>query len=242
MTDRWRLLQHFEAEPGFNMAVDEQLLEGGHSPTLRFYTWKPDALSLGYFQRWTDVPAAENAGVVVRRLTGGGAIHHARELTFSLTAPVTHPLYRGPVRDSYRRVHDAIAAVLLKYGVRAELRGEQAVRSDLADTGMCFHKSTDLDLVWDGGKGLGSAQRRTGGRVLHHGSIKIGCTNLEPEISTLNAHAGELTAEELAQALRAAFPGLLGFELQPEELTRDERERAEARAAHFRSSSFLHRR
>ncbi len=242
MTDRWRLLQHFEAEPGFNMAVDEHLLGGGQFPTLRFYTWKPDALSLGYFQRWTDVPAAEKAGVVVRRLTGGGAIHHAEELTFSFTAPVTHPLYRGPVRDSYERVHDAIAAVLLEFGVHAELRGDQVVRSDVANTGMCFHKSTDLDLVWDGGKGLGSAQRRTGGRVLHHGSIKIGRTDLEPGISTLRSHASELTPENLAKGLRARFPELLGMEMEPDELTPGELARAEARAEHFRSSSFLHRR
>ena len=243
MTDCWRLLQHFDAEPGFNMAVDEQLLLGGSSmPALRFYTWKPDALSLGYFQRWIDVPAAEQAGAVVRRLTGGGAIHHARELTFSLTAPLDHPLYRGPVRASYERVHRAIATVLADYGVRASLRGEQAVTSDAPQTGMCFHKSTDLDLVWDQGKGLGSAQRRTAGRVLHHGSIKLGKTSLEPGIASLESHAPELEPRELAEAMLAAFPELLEMKFEHDELAAQELDRAQTRSNHFRSSTFLHRR
>jgi len=243
LTDCWRLLQHFDAEPGFNMAVDEQLLLGGSSmPTLRFYTWKPDALSLGYFQRWVDVPAAEEASIVVRRLTGGGAIHHARELTFSLTAPLDHPLYRGPVRESYERVHRAIAMVLADYGARASLRGEQVVTSDVPETGMCFHKSTDLDLIWDAGKGLGSAQRRTAGRVLHHGSLKLGTTELETGIASLESHAPELEPEELARALQAAFPELLGMKLERGELAPSELDRAQSRSNHFRSSTFLHRR
>ena len=225
------------------MAVDEALLQSGAAPpTLRFYTWSPAALSLGYFQRWTDVPAAERAGTVVRRLTGGGAIHHARELTFSLTAPENHPLYRGPVRASYERIHTAIATVLSEFGIEAQLRGEGSVSSDQAETGMCFHKSTDLDLIWNRGKGLGSAQRRTGGRVLHHGSIKIGASEFEPGIATLDCKAQDLSAEDLAERLIARFPSLLGLETSPGQLSSEELTGARARCSYFCSAEFLHRR
>ena len=102
----WRLLTTWDGEPGWNMALDEALLQGRAArPTLRLYTWRPAALSLGYFQRWSDVPAAAAAPAVVRRLTGGGAIHHDLELTFSIAAPADHPLYRGELANSYGRVH-----------------------------------------------------------------------------------------------------------------------------------------
>ena len=71
--------------PESNLALDEALLERPLTPpTLRLYTWSPDTLSLGYFQRYEDVPAVSRASAVVRRITGGGAIHHAGELTWSI--------------------------------------------------------------------------------------------------------------------------------------------------------------
>ena len=164
--ETWRLVTTWGASPSTNMGLDEALLESeGASPTLRMYTWRPDTLSLGYFQRWADVPAARRAGAVVRRITGGGAIHHKNELTFSITASLEHPLYRGPLADSYRRVHEAVATALAEYGVEADLRGDRALTSDRDDTGMCFHHSTALDLVWDDRKGVGSAQRRKRARL-----------------------------------------------------------------------------
>src|SRR5262249_36174300 len=103
----WRLLETWDGEPGWNMALDEALLAGNEArPTLRFYSWKPHALSLGYFQRWRELAPAVAAGTpIVRRFSGGGAIHHAEELTFSITAPQEHALFRGEVRRSYERVH-----------------------------------------------------------------------------------------------------------------------------------------
>jgi lipoate-protein ligase A len=80
------------------MALDEVLLAGTDArPTLRFYTWTPHALSLGYFQRWADLAPRIAGTPAVRRFSGGGAIHHADELTFSIAASLAHPLYRGEV-------------------------------------------------------------------------------------------------------------------------------------------------
>ena len=223
--ERWRQITTWGADPSFNMGLDEALLESeGSPPTLRFYTWKPDTLSLGYFQRFTDVLGVERAGAVVRRITGGGAIHHVKELTFSIAAPLDHPLYRGPVGESYARIHGALVRVLAELGVESGLRGGSPLASDRAGTGMCFHHSTALDVAWNGRKGIGSAQRRKRGRVLHHGSIKLGTSALEGDIATLDPKLGVL---ELADLVRAAFER--EFELAFEAAVPDANERLEAR-------------
>lgn len=241
--ERWRLLETWRGEPGWNMALDEALLASADpTPVLRFYTWQPAALSLGYFQRWSTLSARAADQVVVRRFSGGGAIHHADELTFSLAAPASHALFRGEVRRSYERVHGLLARALARHGVQAGLRGASAVRSDRAATGMCFHESTDLDLVWDGAKGVGSAQRRTGGRVLHHGSIKLGRTALEEGVAILREHAPGLTAEGLARELAEVFAQELGLVFERGAPRPEEEALARSRADFYRSSEFVQRR
>ena len=241
--ETWRLITTWGADPGFNMGLDEALLESPESaPTVRFYSWKPDTLSLGYFQRFAEVPAAHAAASVVRRITGGGAIHHVRELTFSLVAPAGHAVFQGPVPVSYARIHAAIAAALLEIGVEAQLRGARDLLSDRLGTGMCFHESTPLDLVWAGRKGVGSAQRRKGGRVLHHGSIKIGPSPLEEGVATATDLAPGTTSETFAPLLRAAFTRSLGFELEAGVPTADERARARLLGRRYLEPEFVKRR
>ncbi|QDU84409.1 Octanoyltransferase LipM [Planctomycetes bacterium Pla163] len=241
MTRPFRLLPLESRTPAQNLAVDDALLvRGGDVPVLRLYTWEPAALSLGYFQKLEDVPAAHMPGLeVVRRFTGGGAIHHAHELTFSIAAPASDPLYRGPVADSYCRVHALLEGALAEFGVASALRCDQALASDRTGTGMCFHGSTAQDLVWTGTdgerrKGVGSAQRRSGGRVLHHGSIKLAPDPLEPGAATVGGGsavedggagtARPIAAAEFASRLVAAFERGLDTRLEPSELTERERE------------------
>jgi len=246
--DTWRLITTFGADPGFNMGLDEALLEDELAPpTLRFYTWEPDTLSLGYFQRFTDVPAASGIdgrkpGALVRRITGGGAIHHVHELTFSLVAPATQRLYQGPIVESYKRVHSAIAAALGELGIGAELRGESTLDSDLPATGMCFHKSSALDLVWGAKKGVGSAQRRTRGRVLHHGSIKLDSSVFEGSIATVRESARRVPASEFAPLLRAAFERVLEIRLVSGIPEAHERARARRLGARYLDPEFVRRR
>lgn len=241
--DAWRLITTWDAEPGFNMALDEALLVSREPrPTLRFYTWKPDALSLGYFQRYAEMPPLDDVGAVVRRLTGGGAIHHRRELTFSIATPLDHPLYRGEVRPSYDRIHDAIAAGLAPFGVSATARGDAAVTSDDERSAMCFHHAAPFDLVWNGAKGVGSAQRRKDGRVLHHGSIKIGTTPLEGPIAVLPPESAATTPEQLGARLLEVFAERWSARFDREDPCPAESKHARDRAAFFRSDEFLRRR
>jgi len=243
VSEIWRLITTWGAEPAFNMGLDEALL-GSHAapPTVRFYTWRPDTLSLGYFQRLADVPGREGAGALVRRITGGGAIHHQRELTFSLSLDLAHPLYAGPIAASYERVHALVAAALAEFGVAAALRGERTLASDVEGTGMCFHHSTALDLAWDGRKGAGSAQRRTGGRVLHHGSIKLGTTPLEGDIAFVDRQETGLDAQAFAPALRRAIEHGLGVRLEASVPTPTERDEARRLGARYVDPAFVRRR
>ncbi|MHC4261900.1 MAG: lipoate--protein ligase family protein [Planctomycetota bacterium] len=233
----WRLIETWDGAADWNLAVDTWLLEEPRDPgeaVLRFYTWSPAALSIGHFQRIEDIPeaAGREPGVgIVRRTTGGGAIHHANELTFSIAVQDDHPLYAGSIRDSYARVHGLIGDVLATRGVLWSLRDEQELDSERRGTGMCFHESHPLDVVWasDGGlrKGVGSAQRRKGGRVLHHGSIKLAPDPLEEGV----AHVPDASdPRELAAAL---VPALTGLELDAEPLDASELAAIEARHLDF---------
>ncbi|QDU68629.1 lipoate--protein ligase family protein [Engelhardtia mirabilis] len=234
------------------MAADAALLVGGcRVPTLRLYTWEPCALSLGYFQRVEDVPEAvarrgDPRRPLIRRRTGGGAIHHASELTFSIAADADHPLYTGPIAESYQRVHRIVATALAQFGVSAQPRGERELVSDVAGTGMCFHASHPLDLVWETpegwAKGVGSAQRRSEGRVLHHGSIKLGPDPLEPHVATVAHGGGQVEARELGAALIGALAAASGVTPMPGELTAAELAQLEREARAFAHPAFTGRR
>jgi lipoate-protein ligase A len=244
----WRLITTWGAHPAFNMGLDQALLESSESaPTLRFYSWRPDTLSLGYFQRFEDVPAASGSGgqrprAIVRRITGGGAIHHVQELTFSIAAPLTHRLYQGPIAASYERVHAAVRSALLDAGVESELRGARTLDSDVAGTGMCFHHSTSLDLCWGGRKGVGSAQRRSKGRVLHHGSIKLWTSPFEGDIATVGTRAGEFSPELFAPLLRTAFESAFSVVCEAGVPTSEERDAAREYGPRYLAPEFVQKR
>ena len=175
---RVRLLSGGAAAPAWNLALDEALL-ASEGAAVRLYAWEPPGLSLGYFQRFAELgpelQALEQRGfVVVRRPTGGGAIAHIDELTFCIADEVGGPFFSSDVKEGYRRIHRAFAAALAALGLAARLRGEAALASDdAAAEWLCFCKSSALDLEARGRKLLGSAERRVGRRVLHHGSLPL---------------------------------------------------------------------
>ncbi|WDQ18555.1 lipoate--protein ligase family protein [Rhodopirellula sp. P2] len=195
---RGRLIELAQHDAAANMAIDEALLNSvaaGAPPTLRFYGWKRPTLSLGYFQPLAAAKAwAERTGValgadgevdLVRRSTGGGAILHHAELTLSLTLPM-NVSDTGAREATYRNVHEAIADELRVVSVDAKpfrTLGANAVARAQVDAAvsssaskpdepfLCFQRRTDEDLIVSGYKVLGSAQRRTKGALLQHGSL-----------------------------------------------------------------------
>lgn len=155
------------------MAVDGALLALAEAPTLRLYGWSPHAVSLGYFQRVAAFADLPSETPMVRRTTGGGAIHHGDELTFSLALDAA--LLPRDIASSYVLLHDALVRALASIGVQC-LRATEGNLSARPEDRWCFAHPVQGDLLVDGRKLCGSAQRRIPGarpRVLHHGSLVL---------------------------------------------------------------------
>jgi lipoate-protein ligase A len=182
MTRRFRYIDSGPASGAENMTLDERLLEDmalhGGVPVLRFYTWDPPAVSLGRFQpeaTSVDRAACRDRGIdVVRRVTGGRAVLHHRELTYSIVSPVESGLFPNDVIGSYKVIAQGLLAGLRLLGVPAEMAGPSvtAVRPD-GDLPACFATPSQYELLVNGRKIIGSAQRRLPGAFLQHGSILI---------------------------------------------------------------------
>ncbi len=251
--ENWRLLMHPPAAGAWNMAVDEAILEavgrGESPPTLRLYAWSPPCLSLGRNQ-----PAAlvdeerlrAKGWHWVRRPSGGGAILHTDELTYAVIAPADHPLMRGGVLASYRRIAAALVDALRALGVPAEVAGSAAEHAPAPD--VCFTRPSDYEIHVGGRKILGSAQARRGGAVLQHGSLPLwgdlgriaealrfedeaarraeAASVRQKAITVAEALGREVEWAEVARAFRIAFAGSLGTTFQWGVLTPSEREAA----------------
>lgn len=175
----WRLVVDGEADGATNMSVDEAILshvsEGRSQPTLRFYAWSPPCLSLGRSQPLADVDlaACHAAGVdIVRRPTGGRAILHTDELTYSVALPQDDPRVTGDVVDSYRRLSEGLLAGLHQLGVEAvQATDRSPSRAD--QTAVCFEVPSAYEITVAGRKLVGSAQWRGRGGVLQHGTLPL---------------------------------------------------------------------
>ena len=176
-----------------NMALDEAILEavgrGEPRAALRVYGWSVATLSLGYFQRMAEVRADGrfNDVPIVRRPTGGGAIWHHHEVTYALALPEGHALSRPSVR-LYRAVHGAITGGLVRLGIGAVRSGEVFSSGDCGRSRplLCFTDRSPEDIVCEGTKIVGSAQRRRWGAVLQHGSVLLARSALAPELGGLS--------------------------------------------------------
>jgi lipoate-protein ligase A len=227
-----RLLPYRVADGPANMALDEALLRAeGESPecaVFRTYGWSEPTLSLGYFQavaeaegdpRWRDV-------ALVRRATGGGAILHHHELTYSLVVPKSHPFARRSA-DLYRAVHTAIASVLQGVGAAAKRRDPSDLKIQQTRPFLCFTDSDREDIVLRGRKVVGSAQRRGSGAVLQHGSILLSGSPLTPELPGLADLAGaSLSALDWSSRLADAVLSALELSARESEVSVAEAERA----------------
>jgi lipoate-protein ligase A len=203
--DVYRLIVDEPAPGPWNMAADEALLQAAveeNVATLRLYQWSEPTLSLGYFQRHDDRAqhAASRECAMVRRQSGGGAILHDRELTYSLTLPASHPVTRDAT-TLYTAVHEAFIRLLAPYlqpsSKSAQLRLNDADSPLSADQEpfLCFQRRARGDLLLEldndasrtvGGvlayKILGSAQRRHRGAILQHGSLLLEQSPAAPEL------------------------------------------------------------
>jgi len=248
--DNWRLLISPPARGAWNMAVDEVLLyatvRGDSLPTIRLYSWEPACLSLGYAQKVKDVDLdllAKYGWELVRRVTGGRAILHTDEITYSVLAPLTEPRVAGTVLESYQRIAEALIMAVRALDIPVEMVTEvDTTRS--AKGPVCFEVPSAYELTVDGKKLIGSAQSRRKDGFLQHGAFPLygdlrRITHaLAYDDETLRAESGEkvltratnaemvlgkkLDWDSVAKVMVKAFEEKLDISLVPSKLSEEE--------------------
>jgi lipoate-protein ligase A len=253
---RWRILKMPASSGAANMAVDEAILEAVAAsespPTLRLYAWDPPCLSVGYAQPIDDVDAGRLGQFgwdLVRRPTGGRALLHVDELTYTVVAPEAHSLVVGGVLASYRRLSRALLAALRLLGLEAESRNAEPVPQEARDDPVCFQVPSAHEITVGGKKLVGSAQLRRRGCVLQHGSIPLhgdiarvcqalrydgdterlgAAARLRARATTVEEQLGRsLGWEEASAAVALGFQEALGLDFDPLPLTPNERSRSD---------------
>jgi lipoate-protein ligase A len=243
-----RLLVDPPAAGAWNMAVDEALLESAEAgvTTLRFYQWSEPTLSLGYFQAADERQghAASRGCPLVRRASGGGAIVHDRELTYSFAAPIAGRL--AAAAALYDVFHDTLIDVLGRWQVLAA-RCKPAVHLPAAGGRppfLCFQRRARGDVLCGDAKIAGSAQRRQRGGLLQHGSVLLARSPSAPELAGIVEAAGvSPDPHELASTWVTRLSEDQGFVFQELPLTPRERQRAaDIQASHFLNRDWTFRR
>jgi lipoate-protein ligase A len=251
----WRLLIHPPARGAWNMAVDEAILEhigsGDALPTLRLYAWDPACLSLGHAQPFADVDSArvhDRGWEVVRRATGGRAILHTDELTYSVTGSLEESVLAGGVLESYNRLSQALLLALQKLRLPVEIKEDRTSDNGVPNP-VCFEVPSTYEITVGGKKLIGSAQARKKEGVLQHGSLPLtgDLTRICQALVFENASARQEASERLlrrattvesalgrvvhwdtaAAAFSEAFQSQLGLCLEEGKLSPSEANRAE---------------
>jgi len=251
----WRLINHPPAKGSWNMAVDEAILEaiftGEALPTLRLYAWQPACLSLGHAQAFTEVNTEQvkaNGWDIVRRPTGGRAILHVDELTYSVIVPLSEPRVRGGVLESYLRLSEALLEALRLLGLNPQANQQPSNQNSKTPNPVCFEVPSNYEITVNGKKLIGSAQARRKDGLLQHGALPL-YGDLTRIIDALNfpdpaavekakerllAHATTVESElgfaipweQASQAFQDAFSQALNLDLEPADLTEKELARA----------------
>ncbi|HKI54609.1 MAG TPA: lipoate--protein ligase family protein [Anaerolineales bacterium] len=251
----WRLLITPPARGAWNMALDESILEhigrGESIPTLRLYAWEPACLSLGHAQPFADVDTArlrDHGWEVVRRATGGRAILHTDELTYSVIAPSDEPTVVGSILESYNRLAQALLLAVKSLELPVEMK-EGKANNGTTPNPVCFEVPSTYEITVDGKKLIGSAQARKKEGVLQHGSLPLTgdltriCQALvfeneparedaskrllERATTVESALRREISWETAAQAFVQAFEAQLGLSFERGELSESESKRTE---------------
>jgi lipoate-protein ligase A len=242
------------------MAVDEAILNA-HSrglvpPTIRFFGWDPPTLSIGYFQRAAkevEFEALKEKGLgFVRRPTGGRAVLHDQELTYSVIVSESHPMMPTSVNESYRVLSMGLLEGFRVLGFQAEMVSladeEEKKKYESMGSAACFDSPSWYELVVEGRKVVGSAQVRQQHTILQHGSIlldldadllfsvltfpsdrvreRMMATFKERAVSIKDFSGRTVTYDEAVDAFAKGFARGLGVNLEAAELTEYERELA----------------
>jgi len=237
MKEQWRLLKTNFSTAFTNMAIDRAVLvmssKGGVLPTVRFYGWEPSAISIGYFQSLeeeVDLDTCRKLGVdYVRRITGGGAVFHEEELTYSIVIPENHPQIPENILESYGKICGAVMRGLDNLGIESKYVPIN-------------------DIITGGRKISGNAQTRKSKTVLQHGTVltdvdvekmfsvlKVPNEKIKDKLiadvrqrvtSIKHVLGKEIRFEDVAKAMKSGFEQEFDIEFVEELLSEEEKELA----------------
>jgi lipoate-protein ligase A len=237
----WRIVSTFDMPGDYLMALDEALLESvivGGTPVVRFYTWQPTTLSLGVNQPVGEIDPEEcrrRGFGLVRRLTGGRAVLHQHELTYSVIAREGDPRVSGGVIESYRKISAALVDGLRSLGagvglaepnpalyraIAASRRQPEIEQSAEESFGaVCFDVASAYEITAGGRKLVGSAQARRGGVILQHGSVLLDIDwDAWVSVFSYATEAGKQRAYAKLPTRMTSLRQELGREVTPEEV------------------------
>jgi len=227
-----RLVSQGPEHAFFNMALDEAIAEAVRAklspPTLRFYRWDRPSISIGYFQKASDVDldyCRKKGYPLVRRLTGGRAILHDEELTYSISSFAGSALFKDRLLETYRVISNALLRGLKLNGIDARI-SFQKKRSGHHKNPSCFKSMSYGEITVNGKKIIGSAQKRYKNGFLQHGSLlldykadelcntlmEIGPDDLT-RIGSIRECASGITPDRLSRSLKEAFEKELNVKL-----------------------------
>ncbi len=275
MTEIWNFINTGSKNPYYNMAMDEALLNfvsrGEIDPVIRFYTWNPATLSIGYFQRLQkeiDIDKVKEKGYgLVRRQTGGRGVLHDKELTYSVIVPESHPNMPSTVTEAYKIISQGLLEGFKNLGFETYFAiprsKEERDKLKQPRSSVCFDAPSWYELVVEGRKIAGSAQTRQKGVILQHGSIlqdididdlfdmfifknerlkaKMKENFVQKAVAINDISNQHITLNEMENAFKSGFKKGLNIDFKPLELMEKQKEEVQELEEKYRSETWMHR-
>ncbi|MDU3146583.1 biotin/lipoate A/B protein ligase family protein [Staphylococcus sp.] len=275
MTETWNFINTGSHDPYYNMAMDEALLNfvsrGEIDPVVRFYTWNPATLSVGYFQRLKkeiDIDKVKEKGFgLVRRQTGGRGVLHDKELTYSVIVPESHPNMPSTITEAYRVISEGLLEgfKLLGFDAYFVIPRSKGEREKLKQprSAVCFDAPSWYELVVEGRKIAGSAQTRQKGVILQHGSLlqdvdvdelfdmfifkndrlkeKMKKAFVDKAVAINDISDRHISIEEMEKAFEEGFKKGLNIEFKPLSLTENQLAEVKVLEEKYRSEEWLYK-
>ena len=275
MTETWNFINTGSKDPYYNMAMDEALLNfvsrGEIDPVVRFYTWNPATLSVGYFQRLKkeiDIDKVKEKGFgLVRRQTGGRGVLHDKELTYSVIVPESHPNMPSTITEAYRVISEGLLEgfKLLGFDAYFAIPRSKEEREKLKQprSAVCFDAPSWYELVVEGRKIAGSAQTRQKGVILQHGSLlqdvdvdelfdmfifkndrlkeKMKKAFVDKAVAINDISDRHISIEEMEKAFEEGFKKGLNIEFKPLSLTENQLAEVKVLEEKYRSEEWLYK-
>lgn len=275
MTEIWNFINTGSKNPYYNMAMDEALLNfvsrGEIDPVIRFYTWNPATLSIGYFQplqKEIDIDKVKEKGYgLVRRQTGGRGVLHDKELTYSVIVPESHPNMPSTVTEAYKIISQGLLEGFKNLGFETYFAiprsKEERDKLKQPRSSVCFDAPSWYELVVEGRKIAGSAQTRQKGVILQHGSIlqdididdlfdmfkfknerlkaKMKENFVQKAVAINDISNQHITLNEMENAFEAGFKKGLNIDFKPLELTEKQLEEVQELEDKYRSEAWMYR-